>query len=50
MFVAVERHPQRAARLRELERVVDAGEQGPTEAMTEIRRIHEAAEVEAGLR
>ncbi|MFE4965097.1 hypothetical protein [Streptomyces sp. NPDC056660] len=25
VFVAIERHPERAARLRELERVVDAG-------------------------
>ncbi|TXS40949.1 hypothetical protein EAO75_39580 [Streptomyces sp. uw30] len=47
--VAIERHPERAARLRELERVVDAGEQDPTEAIAEIRAIRETAEAEAGL-
>ncbi|MEV0735353.1 DUF6247 family protein [Streptomyces sp. NPDC050549] len=49
VFVAVERHPERAARLRALERVVDTGEQDPTEAITEIRAIRETAEAEAGL-
>jgi hypothetical protein len=49
VFVAIERHPGRAARLRELERSVDAGEQDPTEAITEICAIREAAEAEAGL-
>jgi hypothetical protein len=49
VFVAIERHPARAARLRELERIVDAGEQDPTEAINEIRRIRDAAEAEAGL-
>jgi hypothetical protein len=49
VFVAIERHPQRAARLHELEQLVDAGRQDPTEAITEIRRIREAAEAEAGL-
>lgn len=49
VFVAIERHPERAARLRELERVVDAGEQDPTEAIVEIRSIRETAEAEAGL-
>ncbi|WP_406170514.1 hypothetical protein [Streptomyces sp. NBC_00996] len=48
VFVAIERYPERAARLRELERIVDAGEQDPAEAMTEIRAIREAAEAEAG--
>jgi hypothetical protein len=47
--VAIERHPDRAARLRELECVVDAGEQVPTDAITEIRAIREAAEAEGGL-
>jgi hypothetical protein len=47
--VAIERHPDRAARLRELERLVDAGEQDPTQAINEIRAIREAAEAEAGL-
>ncbi|PJE96089.1 hypothetical protein CUT44_20070 [Streptomyces carminius] len=49
VFVAIERHPARAVRLRELERIVDAGEHDPTEAITEIRRIHEEAAAEAGL-
>jgi hypothetical protein len=49
VFVAIERHPERAARLRELEHIVDAGEQDPAKAMTEIRAIREAAEAEAGL-
>lgn len=49
VFVAIERLPQRAARLRELERIVDAGEVDPTDAIVEIRRIREAAEAEAGL-
>ncbi len=49
VFVAIERHPERAARLRELERIVDAGEQDPAAAITEIRAIREAAEAEAGL-
>ncbi|MFD7164110.1 hypothetical protein [Streptomyces violascens] len=48
MFVAIERHPARAARLRELERIVDAGEQDPAAAITEIRRIREAAAAEIG--
>jgi hypothetical protein len=49
VFVAIERHPQRAARLHELEHVVDAGERDPAEAIAEIRAIREAAEAEAGL-
>ncbi|WP_152774537.1 DUF6247 family protein [Streptomyces spongiae] len=49
VFVAIERHPARAQRLRELERIVDAGEQDPSDAITEIRSIREAAEAEAGL-
>jgi hypothetical protein len=47
--VAISRHPERAARLRELERLVDAGEQDPAGAIAEIRGIRETAEVEAGL-
>lgn len=49
VFVAIERYPERAARLRELERIVDAGDHDPTEAISEIRSIHEAAAAEAGL-
>lgn len=47
VFVAIERHPQRATRLHELERIVDAGDQEPTEAIAEMRAIRAAAE--AGL-
>ncbi|WP_413753445.1 DUF6247 family protein [Streptomyces sp. R-74717] len=50
VFVAIERHPEHAARLHALERVVNAGEEDPTEAITEIQRIRETAEAEAGLR
>jgi hypothetical protein len=49
VFVAIERHPERAARLRKLERIVDAGKQDPAVAIAEIRAIREAAEAEAGL-
>lgn len=49
VFVAIERHPTRAARLRELERLVDVGEEEPAEAIAEIRTIRAAAEAEAGL-
>ncbi|SEE97961.1 DUF6247 family protein [Streptomyces sp. Ag109_O5-10] len=49
VFVAIQRHPERAARLRELERIVDAGEQDPAAAIREIQAIRETAEAEAGL-
>ncbi|MEV5428489.1 hypothetical protein [Streptomyces sp. NPDC052701] len=49
VLVAIERNPQRAARLRELELTVDAGEQDPAEAIAGIRAIRAAAEAEAGL-
>ncbi|PSJ29854.1 hypothetical protein B7P34_04925 [Streptosporangium nondiastaticum] len=49
IFVAVERHPERAARLRELERIVDAGEADPAAVLAEIQSIRETAETEAGL-
>lgn len=49
VFVAIERHPERAARLRQLERLVDAGEEDPAQAVAEIRTIRETAEAEAGL-
>jgi hypothetical protein len=48
VFVAIERYPERAAKLRELERIVDAGEQDPADAIAEIQRIRE--EAETGLR
>ncbi|MFJ9590524.1 hypothetical protein [Streptomyces acidicola] len=46
VFVAIECHPARAQRLRELERIVDTGEQEPSEAIAEIRAIREAADAE----
>ncbi|WP_277441279.1 hypothetical protein [Streptomyces sp. SPB162] len=49
VFVAIERIPERAARLRELERVVNEGLHDPTAAIAEIQAIREAAEAEAGL-
>ncbi|RPE43056.1 hypothetical protein EDD90_6227 [Streptomyces sp. Ag109_O5-1] len=49
VFVAIQRRPERAARLHELERLIDEGEQDPTAAITEIRMIWETAEAEAGL-
>ncbi|MFF3709362.1 hypothetical protein [Streptomyces phaeochromogenes] len=48
VFIAIERHPQRAARLHELERIVDAGDQEPAKAIAEIHAIRAAAEAEAG--
>jgi hypothetical protein len=49
VFVAIERHPALASRLHELERLIDAGEADPTEAIAEIRRIRDKAEAETGL-
>jgi hypothetical protein len=49
VFVAIERFPERAARLRQLEQIVRQGAADPTEAIAEIRRIRETAESEAGL-
>ncbi|WP_234441743.1 hypothetical protein [Streptomyces sp. WM6386] len=46
--MAIERHPLRAARLRELEAIVDAGEQDPAAAVAEINAIRETAQEEAG--
>lgn len=46
--VAIERLPHRAARLHELERIVDAGDHELTEAVAEIREIRAAAEAQAG--
>jgi len=48
-FVALERYPERAARLRELERTADEGAGDPRATLAEMRRIREAAEAEAGL-
>ncbi|GAA2360809.1 hypothetical protein GCM10010246_59210 [Streptomyces cuspidosporus] len=49
VFVAIERHPERGARLRELERIIDTAEQDPTAAIHEIQQIRKTAEAEAGL-
>ncbi|MFD5652012.1 DUF6247 family protein [Streptomyces sp. NPDC127039] len=49
VFVAIQRRPSRAARLRHLEDVVSAGAEDPTNAIAEIRKIHAEAEAEAGL-
>ncbi|MFE2334239.1 MULTISPECIES: DUF6247 family protein [unclassified Streptomyces] len=49
VFVAIQRRPSRAARLRHLEDVVSAGTEDPTNAIAEIRKIHAEAEAEAGL-
>ncbi|WP_405492343.1 DUF6247 family protein [Streptomyces sp. NBC_00096] len=47
--VAVARHPARAARLRALELLIDAGQDDPSDALAEIQQILRAAEAEAGL-
>jgi hypothetical protein len=49
VFVAIQRYPSRAARLRHLEEVVSAGVEDPAAAIAEIRKIHAEAESEAGL-
>jgi len=49
VFVAIERHPERAARLHELEDLIDAGEADPTDAIAEIQRIRVEAESETEL-
>lgn len=49
VFVAIQRRPSLAARLRHLEEVVSAGAADPTDAIAEIRKIHAEAEAEAGL-
>ncbi|MDX3453720.1 hypothetical protein PV396_17465 [Streptomyces sp. ME02-8801-2C] len=49
VFVAIQRYPSLAARLRHLEEMVSAGVEDPTDAIVEIRKIHVDAEAEAGL-
>ncbi|MBO1337135.1 hypothetical protein J3486_38615 [Streptomyces sp. VRA16 Mangrove soil] len=49
VFVAIERHPGRAARLRELEAIADAGDGDLATVLSEITAIRDAAEAEAGL-
>jgi hypothetical protein len=49
VFVAIQRYPTRAARLRYLEEMVSGGAEDPTDAIAEIRKIHADAEAEAGL-
>ncbi|MHB9857887.1 DUF6247 family protein [Streptomyces sp. YIM S03343] len=48
-FVAIQRYPSRAARLRHLEEVVSAGVDDPVDTVAAIRKIHEEAAAEAGL-
>lgn len=47
--VAVARHPSRAARLRTLEALIDAGKEDPTDALAEVQQILQEAEAEVGL-
>jgi len=49
VFIAIQRYPSRAARLRHLEEVVSGGAEDPADAITEIRKIHAEAKAEAGL-
>ncbi|WP_405646504.1 DUF6247 family protein [Streptomyces sp. NBC_00019] len=49
VFVAIQRYPSRAARLRHLEETVSAGVEDPTDAIVEIRKIYVDAEADAGL-
>lgn len=49
VFVAIQRYPSRAVRLRHLEDVVSGGVEDPADAIAEIRKIHAEAEAEAGL-
>ncbi|WP_433892510.1 hypothetical protein [Streptomyces sp. CA-111067] len=49
VFVAINRHPVRAARFRELEQIVDTAEGDPLAAVDEIGRIRRTAELEVGL-
>ncbi|KPI13124.1 hypothetical protein OK074_8852 [Actinobacteria bacterium OK074] len=49
VFVAIQRYPSRAARLSQLEDIVSAGVEDPTDAIAEIRKIHTDAAAEAGL-
>jgi hypothetical protein len=49
VFVAIQRYPSRATRLRQLEEVVSAGTVDPADAVAAIREIHAIAEAEAGL-
>lgn len=49
VFVAIQRYPSRAARLRHLEEVVSGGVENPTDAIAEIRKMHADAAAEAGV-
>ncbi|SEG94907.1 hypothetical protein SAMN05216223_13162 [Actinacidiphila yanglinensis] len=49
VFVAINRRPERAARFRELEQIVDTSANGTLAAIEEINAIRESAESEAGL-
>ncbi|MFD7630783.1 DUF6247 family protein [Streptomyces sp. NPDC059851] len=49
VFVEIERHPQRAARLHHLERLIQEGAEDPAPLLVEIQQILEKAEAETGL-
>ncbi|MBW5482736.1 DUF6247 family protein [Streptomyces bambusae] len=49
VFVEIERHPRRAARLHALERVIQEGTDDPASALAEIQQILDEAEAETGL-
>ncbi|MFJ3977703.1 DUF6247 family protein [Streptomyces sp. NPDC090021] len=49
VFVEIERHPHRAARLHALERLVQEGADDPASALAEIQQILDKAEAVTGL-
>ncbi|MFG2488912.1 DUF6247 family protein [Streptomyces virginiae] len=49
VFVEIERHPRRAARLHALEQLVQEGEEDPGPALVEIQQILDKAKAETGL-
>ncbi|WP_237405017.1 hypothetical protein [Actinacidiphila reveromycinica] len=49
VFVAINRHPKRAARFRELEQIVETSASDALAAVKEINSIRESAQAEAGL-
>lgn len=49
VFVAIQRYPLRAARLRHLEEVVSGGVVDPADAIAEVGKMHAEAEAEAGV-
>ncbi|MFG2340369.1 hypothetical protein [Streptomyces yangpuensis] len=49
VFVEIERHPHRAARLHALEQLVQEGTDDPASALAEIQQILDKAEADTGL-